>query len=73
MLAAVSVVLPAHAQTADPAQAGEPIVVTAEGRPSAAFRAPQSIGRVESDELARIGADQISEVVNRIAGVNVQR
>ena len=49
------------------------IVLSAEGRESPAFRAPQSIGRLEADQLQRLNADQISEAVNRIAGVNVQR
>lgn len=73
VMIAVAVAAPAHAQSPDTTESGEPLVVTAEGRPSAAFRAPQSIGRLESDELARIGADQISEALNRIAGVNIQR
>lgn len=58
----------AHAATAD-----ERIIVTAERRAQSASEAPQSISRLDEQELDLIGADHIAEVLARAPGVNLHR
>lgn len=49
------------------------IVVTAERRPQPAAKVPRDIAVIGADEIARIGAEHPSEILNRAAGVYIHR
>ena len=51
----------------------EEIVVTASRRPALALETPLSLGSVGRDAIALTGATHHSEVMNRVAGVMIQR
>jgi outer membrane receptor protein involved in Fe transport len=51
----------------------EEIVVTASRRPALALETPLSLGSVGRDAIALAGATHHSEVMNRVAGVMIQR
>ena len=51
----------------------EEIVVTASRRPTLSLETPLSLGSVSRDAIALTGATHHSEVMNRVAGVMIQR
>jgi outer membrane receptor protein involved in Fe transport len=51
----------------------EEIVVTARRQATAVLATPFSIGRVDADSVALVGATHSSEVLNRVPGALVQR
>ena len=49
------------------------ITVTAERRPSSLIDAPRSISILPNEDVVGVGADHVSEILNRAAGVNIHR
>src|SRR3954471_2291500 len=72
----LAALLPLAAVGADETSASldaDDVVVTGTREPRSAFTSPLSISRIGGDELADIGARHQADVLNRAAGVYVQR